>query len=56
MNIKINNNFLFYGGYKLKCAIGKSGIVDLKKRLIWQHQRGHLNLVDFTTEKIELSK
>ncbi len=31
MNIKINNNFLFYGGYKLKCAIGKSGIVDLKK-------------------------
>ena len=31
MNIKINNNFLFYKGYKLKCAIGKSGIVDSKK-------------------------
>ena len=31
MNIIIKKHFLFYQGYKLKCSIGKSGIISLKK-------------------------
>jgi len=31
MNIIIKKNLLFYKGYKLKCAIGKSGINNFKK-------------------------
>ena len=31
MNIKIKKHFLYYKGYKLKCAIGKSGITSNKK-------------------------
>ena len=31
MNIKINIHFLLYKGYKLKCAVGKSGITSTKK-------------------------
>ena len=31
MIIKIKKHFLLYKGYKLKCAIGKSGIVKFKK-------------------------
>ena len=31
MNIKIKKHLLSYKGYKLKCAIGKSGIVRTKK-------------------------
>ena len=31
MNIKIKKNLLLYKGYKLKCAIGKSGIIKSKK-------------------------
>ena len=31
MNIKIKKHLLLYKGYKLKCAIGKSGINDTKK-------------------------
>ena len=31
MNIKIKKHLLLYKGYKLKCAIGKSGIIGSKK-------------------------
>ncbi len=31
MNIKIKKHFLYYNGYKLKCAVGKSGISNIKK-------------------------
>ena len=31
MNIIIIKHFLFYQGYKLKCSIGKSGIIPSKK-------------------------
>ena len=31
MNIKIKKHFLYYRGYKLKCAVGKSGITNNKK-------------------------
>ena len=31
MNIIIKKRFLLYKGYKLKCAIGKSGIINSKK-------------------------
>ena len=31
MNIKIKKHLLLYKGYKLKCAFGKSGIVNSKK-------------------------
>ena len=31
MNIKIKKHFLYYKDYKLKCAIGKSGITSNKK-------------------------
>ena len=31
MNIKIKKHYLYYKDYKLKCAIGKSGIKKRKK-------------------------
>ena len=31
MNIKIKKHLLLYKGYKLKCSIGKSGIISSKK-------------------------
>ena len=31
MNIKIKKHFLYYKDYKLKCAVGKSGIKSNKK-------------------------
>jgi len=31
MNIKIKKHLILYKGYKLKCAIGKSGIISSKK-------------------------
>ena len=31
MNVKIKKHLLLYKGYKLKCAIGKSGIISSKK-------------------------
>ena len=31
MNIKIKKHFLYYKDYKLKCAVGKSGITSSKK-------------------------
>ena len=31
MNIKIKKHLLLYKDYKLKCAIGKSGITSAKK-------------------------
>ena len=31
MNIKIKKHLLLYKGYRLKCAIGKSGIISSKK-------------------------
>ena len=31
MNILIKNNYLYYKGYKLKCALGKLGLSNLKK-------------------------
>ena len=31
MNIKIKKHLLLYKGYKLKCAVGKSGIVNAKQ-------------------------
>ena len=31
MNIKIKKHFLYYKDYKLKCAIGKSGITNKKR-------------------------
>ena len=31
MNIKIKKHLLLYKDYKLKCAIGKSGIISAKK-------------------------
>jgi L,D-peptidoglycan transpeptidase YkuD (ErfK/YbiS/YcfS/YnhG family) len=30
MNIKLKNKFLYFGEYKIKCAIGKRGITDKK--------------------------
>ena len=54
MNIKIKKHLLLYKNYKLKCSIGKSGITSFKRREILQHQKEHLNLVRFITEKIEL--
>ena len=54
MHIKINNNYLTYGNYNVKCAVGKRGI-NLKKRegdLITP--KGNLKLKQFITEKIEL--
>jgi len=31
MNIKIKKHLLYYKGYKLKCTVGKSGIIGSKK-------------------------
>ena len=30
MNIKIKKNFLYFDKYKIKCAVGKRGIISKK--------------------------
>ena len=44
MNIKIKKHLLLYKGYKLKCAIGKSGIRSLKKEGDLSTPRGTFKL------------
>ena len=51
MNIKIKKHLLLYKGYKLKCAIGKSGIVSTKKEGDLATPKGTFKLGDFYYRK-----
>tara|TARA_B100000029_G_C17280467_1_gene853240 strand:+ start:216 stop:701 length:486 start_codon:yes stop_codon:yes gene_type:complete len=58
MVIKIKKNLLLYKGYKLKCWIGKSGIVNLKKEGDLATPKGtfKLGLFYFRKDRINLPK
>ena len=58
MNIKIKKHLLLYKGYKLKCTIGKSGIVKSKKEGDLGTPKGtfKLGLLYYRKDKIKLSK
>ena len=51
MNIKIKKHLLLYKGYKLKCAIGKSGIVNTKKEGDLATPKGTFKLGDLYYRK-----
>ena len=51
MNIKIKKHLLLYKGYKLKCAIGKSGIVSTKKEGDLATPKGTFKLGDLYYRK-----
>ena len=51
MNIKIKKHLLLYKGYKLKCAIGKSGIVSSKKEGDLSTPKGTFELGTFYYRK-----
>ena len=44
MDIKIKNHLLLYKNYKLKCSIGKSGIVNKKKEGDLATPKGNFNI------------
>ena len=51
MNIKIKKHLLLYKGYKLKCSIGKSGIVNTKKEGDLATPKGTFKLGDLYYRK-----
>ena len=51
MNIKIKKNLLLYKDYKLKCAIGKSGIISSKKEGDLATPKGTFELCTFYYRK-----
>ena len=58
MNIKIKNHKLIYKGYKLKCSIGKSGIMNSKKEGDLATPKGTFKLgtLYYRKDRIKLSK
>ena len=58
MNIKINRHFLLYKGYKLKCAVGKSGITNNKKEGDLSTPKGtyKINALYYRKDKIKKFK
>ena len=58
MNIKIKKHLLLYKGYKLKCAIGKSGISSAKKEGDLATPKGtfKLGLLYYRRDRIKLPK
>tara|TARA_Y100000590_G_scaffold435293_1_gene554553 strand:- start:11023 stop:11514 length:492 start_codon:yes stop_codon:yes gene_type:complete len=58
MNIKINKHLLLYKGYKLKCAIGKSGISSTKKEGDLTTPKGtfKIGLLYYRKDRIKLPK
>jgi len=58
MNIIIKNHLLLYRGYKLKCSIGKSGIIDSKKEGDLATPKGifKLGLLYFRKDRINFLK
>jgi len=51
MNIKIKKHLLIYKGYKLKCAVGKSGIINTKKEGDLSTPKGTFELGTFYYRK-----
>ena len=58
MNIKIKKHLLLYKGYKLKCSIGKSGIVFSKKEgdLATPKGKFKLGLLYYRKDRIKLTE
>ena len=58
MNIKIKKHFLYYKGYKLKCAVGKSGITNNKKEGDLSTPKGtyKINALYYRSDKIKKFK
>ena len=58
MNIKIKKHFLYYKGYKLKCAVGKSGITNNKKEGDLSTPKGtyKINALYYRKDKIKKFK
>ena len=58
MNIKIKKNTLLYRSYKLKCSIGKSGIISSKKEGDKATPKGNygLGLLYYRKDRIRLPK
>ena len=58
MNIKIKKHFLYYKDYKLKCAIGKSGITSNKKEGDLSTPKGvyKINALYYRKDKIKKFK
>ena len=56
MNIKIKKHFLYYKGYKLKCAVGKSGITHNKKEGDLSTPKGvyKINTLYYRKDKIKM--
>ena len=52
MHIIINNKYLFDGYYKVKCAVGKRGIVKNLRKVMKLHQKVDTRLILFFIEKI----
>ena len=58
MNIKIKKHFLYYKGYKLKCCVGKSGIINSKKEGDLATPKGifELGVLYYRKDRIKLPK
>ena len=58
MNIKIKKHFLYYKDYKLKCAVGKSGITHNKKEGDLSTPKGlfKLGILYYRKDRIKLIK
>ena len=58
MNIKIKKHFLYYKGYKLKCCVGKSGIINSKKEGDLATPKGifELGVLYYRKDRINLPK
>ena len=58
MNIKIKKHFLYYKDYKLKCAVGKSGITNNKKEGDLSTPKGtyKINALYYRKDKIKKFK
>ena len=66
MHIYINNKYLIYGNYKVKCAVGKRGIATKRKEgdlitplgvykikyLLYRHDRVNKFHTNFKTKRI----
>ena len=58
MNIKIKKHILHYKGYKLKCCVGKSGIINSKKEGDLATPKGifELGVLYYRKDRINLPK
>jgi len=56
MNIKLKNKFLYFGEYKIKCAVGKRGITSKKIEGDQKTPKGTFNFKSIFYRKDRISK